>query len=342
MSAGAQIDYDALAAKHGATIDYDALAAKHGATAIDAGQQQQTQNRGFFGTLGDKFSGLADEFKKEWNAPAEPEPKTKEEMWRRNEKIRDEMADAPFAIGRQMKYQATRPVPADLNSPTYRTATTLSPLVPGLNPEAMEKASAKGDTGAVAAEAVVPTALAAAPLVGEGLVKGAGAVLPSAQRAGTAFQEVSKAIGTHPVQVTDELSKSLAQIRAASTTTNTAVPPVVRKLIDRLDPFQGGAPLTYDEARQFSSEIGSLSAADKMSLTPNTKRMISQLDHALTSTVQDTADLANKGEQLSGAMSEYHHAMQMRDLSDAVKARIIKTVLTGAGLYGLKKFWDAL
>lgn len=33
MSAGAQIDYDALAAKHGATIDYDALAAKHGATA---------------------------------------------------------------------------------------------------------------------------------------------------------------------------------------------------------------------------------------------------------------------------------------------------------------------
>ena len=42
----------------------------------------------------------------------------------------------------------------------YRTATTLSPLVLFLNPEASEKASETGDTGAVAAEAAVPAVAA--------------------------------------------------------------------------------------------------------------------------------------------------------------------------------------
>jgi len=83
--------------------------------------------------------------------------------------------------------QATRPIPAD--TPTqvlggqgpgsqaigrgiYRAATTLSPLVPGLNPQASEAQAAKGNTSGVGLEAAIPLGLAVA-----------GAALPGAAKA---------------------------------------------------------------------------------------------------------------------------------------------------------------
>lgn len=176
--------------------------------------------------------------------------------------------------------------------------------------------------------------------LGQGIGEGISA-LPNAARAGRAFQSLSESIGNHPVAVTDELSGNLNDLWNSVKTTNTNIPPVVRKLIDRLDPLQGGGALTYDEARAFSSEINQLSAADKMSMTSNTKRLVANLNHSLKDTVQNTADLADKGDVLSKAMSEYHHAMQLRNVSDMVKEDLWRAVLTGAGAYGLKRIWDA-
>lgn len=114
-----------------------------------------------FSALGDKAQGLWSQFQQEGNAP---QPQTKEEMWKRNEQFRDSAERVPVDIASQMKQQATRPVPSDLaGSKTYRAATTLSPLVPFLNPEASEKASDVGDTGAVAAENAIPAAAALIP-----------------------------------------------------------------------------------------------------------------------------------------------------------------------------------
>lgn len=337
MSAGAQIDYDALAAKHGATIDYDALAAKHGATAVDSGQQQ-TKNRGFFGTLGDKFSGLADEFRKEWNAPSEPEPKTKEEMWKRNEKFRDEIANAPVAIAQQMKYQATRPIPKDLNSPSYRAATTLSPLVPALNPEAMEKASAKGDTGAVAAEAAIPTALAVAPLAGEGLYKGAKAVLPSTERSGTALGQVRAAAGGVPIDMSGP-GKTALELYTQSQRGAT-LPKVVRDFVNRATK-PGAEPITYAEAKDFQSNVSSLSADEKMASKPNTLRLIGQLNSDLKASLEAAADTVGKGRQFADAMKEFHHAMQLKGFTENMIKAAIGAAITGAGVAGVKTLWKA-
>lgn len=252
--------------------------------------------------------------------------------------IKDALKQPPPSVGNVLKDPSTwlGPGGSILSSIFNAGKEMISGAQPGESEEDVAARRAHGIgsvTGQVAAVAMGE---------GEGRARAEiDAALPSAKRAGVSFESLKKTIGQHPVAVTDELSKSLNELRQSSTTTNTNIPPVVKKLMDRLDPFQGGAQLTYDEARQFSSEIGHLSAADKMSLTPNTKRLIGNLDHSLTDTVQGTADLAGQGDKLSKAMSEYHHAMQIRNVSEAIKQEFWKTVLTGAGIYAGKKIWDA-
>jgi hypothetical protein len=228
--------------------------------------------------------------------------------------------------------------------PSEGTGTASAPPLPGsgiseaagLVGERIQQA--KTDLPGALGKTATDAAAIALPLA---ISKGIEAI-PSAERAGAAFQDLSKSIGQHPVAVTDELSGDLNALRKSVTTTNTNLPPVVKKLIDRLDPFQGTGPLTYDEARAFSSEINHLSAADKMSMTENSKRLVRNLNGSLKDTVQDTADLAGKGDQLSKAMSEYHHAMQIRNVSDVVKQELWKAALSAAGIYGAKKIWDAV
>lgn len=170
--------------------------------------------------------------------------------------------------------------------------------------------------------------------------------IPSASHAGNLFQDLSKTIGSHPVNITDDLGKSLTDLRQASTTTNTGIPPVVRKLIDRVDPFQGGAPLTYDEARAFSVEINHLSASDNLSMTPNTKRLVNNLNQTLKASVQDTADVAGKGQQLSSAMKEYSRAMTVKGWGEDIKANAWKALLSGVGgavgYQGIKKAIESI
>ena len=74
-----------------------------------------------------------------------------------------------------------------LGNAIYRGAKTLAPAVPFLDPQAMEAASAKGDTGAVAAEATVPIAAALAPEATQQAGKGISAVAPSVPGAASRF-----------------------------------------------------------------------------------------------------------------------------------------------------------
>jgi alkaline phosphatase len=219
-------------------------------------------------------------------------------------------------------------------------STASAPEIPGAGAVDLAKSryeQAKTDLPGALGKTATDALAVAAPIA---IAKGIDAI-PSAERAGVNFQNLSETIGDHPVGISDDLSQSLNALRKASTTTNTSIPPVVRKLMDRVDSFHGMGPLTYDEARAFSSEINQLSAADKMSLTPNTKRLIGGLNASLKDAVQDTADMAGKGEQLSSAMKEYRNAMKMRNLSDVAKDELWKAILGGVGVYGAKKIWDA-
>lgn len=120
-------------------------------------EQDRSGGKGFVGTLGDK-AGAA------WDAIAAGptggnyDPTTKD-FW---------IGKGPQFNTPPMVQQALRPIPKDLPTGAiggrgvYRAASVLSPLVPGLSPEGMESASAKGDTGGVAAETAIPTGLLAA------------------------------------------------------------------------------------------------------------------------------------------------------------------------------------
>lgn len=115
-------------------------------------QRAPANQKGFWGTVGEKLSGLI---------PTDPTggyPLSDRRAW-----IRDVSVETPPIIK-----QATRPIPqmpgGQAGRAIYRGATTLSPLVPFLNPEGSERASETGDTGAVAAEAVMPAAAAAGPM----------------------------------------------------------------------------------------------------------------------------------------------------------------------------------
>lgn len=77
---------------------------------------------------------------------------------------------------------------------TYKVAETLSPLVPGLNPESMEKRADVGDTAGIVGEAAVPTAAAIAPSI----IKGGRKLLttPPAERAANLYERTVAPGGT--------------------------------------------------------------------------------------------------------------------------------------------------
>jgi len=145
-------------------------------------EQERNSGEGFWGTVGSKLSSAA---KSIYQDPTGGRPLSDPKAWFDPSGFKFDPASSPIVR------QATRPIPQDLPTDVlagrgtpgaqqvgraiYRTATTLSPLIPFLNPEASEQAAGRGDTGAVAAEAVVPAAAAVAPMA---VRKGLQAVAP--------------------------------------------------------------------------------------------------------------------------------------------------------------------
>ena len=128
-----------------------------------------------------------------------------------------------------------------------------SPTASEQNPYGTE-----GDPSGALTEGV---GLSLIPKVLKSAIRGSQAAIdaiPNAERAGQAFQEVSKVAGSHTVPVTDGLSNSLMKYQQLVDSGGSRSL-AVSKLLNRLtDPEKG--PLTYDEARLFQSNISRLSA----------------------------------------------------------------------------------
>ena len=166
----------------------------------------------------------------------------------------------------------------------------------------------------------------------------------STQGASQAFQELKGTIGTHSVAMTDRLANSLADIKDAVDTGST-LPSVINKFVTRIADTDEG-PLTYKEARQFYSNVSTLSASEKMATKGNDLRLLQEFKHALGETIGDTADNAGRLQQYQGAMSDFANAKQWQGRADIVKnvakKAVIRTIeggLATAGGYGV---WRAL
>jgi hypothetical protein len=179
-------------------------------------------------------------------------------------------------------------------------------------------------------------------IAASGIPKAAGAVseaIPSASRAGAALSEVKSAAASVPIDMS-KVGNTAMDIYTQSQR-GAQLPQAVGKLIRRVT-APDSAPLTYEEAKDFQSNISRLSANEQMRLNPNTKRLVGQLNQDLKGSLQDAADTVGKGQQFQQAMKEYHHAMQLKGFSEAAIDAAWKAALTGVGLYGAKKVIEAV
>jgi hypothetical protein len=174
----------------------------------------------------------------------------------------------------------------------------------------------------------------AAPVV----AKTVSGIIPSAADAGAALEDVKSAAGSIPID-TSKVGNTALDIYTQSQR-GANLPSSVGKLVRRLA-SPDSPPMTYEEAKDFQSNISRLSADENMKMNPNTRRLVGQLNQDLKGSLQDAADTVGKGQKFADAMKEYHNAMRLKGFSDAAIDAAWKSALTATGLYGVKKVIEA-
>jgi hypothetical protein len=218
-------------------------------------------------------------------------------------------------------------------SAAYRAVVPFAQSV-GVNVPGMEQSAREGDVGGVIGHAAVPlVALGAGEALGHGIGLAKDA-LPSARRAGQAFQDIKAAAGNVPID-TAKVGNSALDLYTQSQRGAT-LPPAVNKLVRRLS-APDSPPMTYAEAKDFQSNISNLSANEKMNLKPNQVRLVGQLNADLKASLADAADTVGKGQQFKQAMVEYHNAMKLKGYSDEAINAAWKAAIGAAGVYGAAK-----
>jgi hypothetical protein len=222
--------------------------------------------------------------------------------------------------------------------------TPISSRLKALNPIARDEGSLPMNIGATAAN-FLPLAIdpAGGGIAESPIARSVGAVtglakdaLPSAARAGAALQEVKSVAGSVPID-TAKAGNSALELYTQSQRGAT-LPPAVNKLVRRMVQ-PDSPPLTYEEAKDFQSNISNLSANEKMNLKPNQVRLLGQLNSDLKSSLADAADTVGKGQQFTDAMREYHQAMKLKGYSDAAIDAAWKAAIGASGAYTAAKIF---
>lgn len=165
-------------------------------------------------------------------------------------------------------------------------------------------------------------------------VSAAADALPSAARAGRKFQSVMKAAGKEEVRVSETANAALRIQQLAER--GGSMPKVVRNFLGRVtDPSKGA--LTYEEARDFASNISRLSADEFGRLTPVVHREVGTMRMELNKAIGQAAAKAGKMKEYESAMREYAKAAKLRNAIDAFKAGAKRALpyAIGGGAAGL-------
>lgn len=165
--------------------------------------------------------------------------------------------------------------------------------------------------------------------------------IPSAARAGQRFQSVMAAAHSIPIDVNGPGQTALRIQQLAER--GGSMPLSVRKFLNRVtDPKLG--PMTYEEARDFASNISRLSANEYGRLTPVVAREVATLRETLNKSVADAAKKAGKLDEYTSAMREYAKAAKLRDVLNEIgqgaKRAFPYAGAAGAGAYLMQKAKD--
>lgn len=162
--------------------------------------------------------------------------------------------------------------------------------------------------------------------------------VPSTARAGRAFQDVMGAAKSILIDVSEPGKVALRINELAER--GGSMPMAARKFLKRVT-NPNLADMTYEEARDFASNISRLSADEYGRLTPVVSREVANLRVALNKSIAEAAQKAGKLSEYESAMKEYARAARLRDgLADVwkgVKRGIPYATGTGAGYYAAQK-----
>jgi hypothetical protein len=151
--------------------------------------------------------------------------------------------------------------------------------------------------------------------------------------AGSAFNAASDAAGANAVDAEGAGQAALGAKDLQDV--GRTMPRVMQKFLQRVT-APDTDPLTYDEARQFYSAAGELSANEKAAITPAMRRQLNQFKGQLGDAIQQTAENAGVGTQYGQAMSDYAKAKRLSDtwetVWDATKKNLVPGMIKGIGI----------
>lgn len=158
--------------------------------------------------------------------------------------------------------------------------------------------------------------------------------VPTVGKAGAKFQSVMSAAKNVPIDVNAPGKVALRISELAER--GGSMPKAARDFLKRVtDPKKGD--MTYQEARDFASNISRISADEFNRLTPVIKREMGELRVALNESVAKAAEKAGKGAEYKSAMREYAQAMKIRDVINSavegVKKAAPYATVGGASAY---------
>jgi hypothetical protein len=171
----------------------------------------------------------------------------------------------------------------------------------------------------------------------QGLIEGAGRVLPAflsqfipapfKASGGAALNEASQIAGKNAVAVegAGQAALSAQEMQQAGRT----MPRVMQRFLQRVT-APNAAPLTYDEARQFESAAGDLSANENAALASGMRRQLNQFRGQLRQAIQQTADDAGVGQQYSQGITDYATAKRLEERWQTVWSFAKKAAITSA------------
>lgn len=214
--------------------------------------------------------------------------------------------------------------------PVYRTVAPIAEAV-GTNVPGMEQSAREGDPGGVLGHAAAGATVASAPLTLEGLLRGGAAVadrIPSFERAGAAFKDVSAAAGKVPVDLNEPAATAfrLMELRDSG---NYMPRSVAKFLQEATDPSKPA--MTYDRVRDFASTASRLSVDEYNRMTPNVQRLVGQFARQLNDAAGDAAGSVGKQQAFEAAMQEWRSAAKLAGMKQGARSLGAK-MATGAAM----------
>lgn len=167
--------------------------------------------------------------------------------------------------------------------------------------------------------------------------------IPSKVRAASNFEDVMVAAKDVPVDVSDPGNTALRAMELGERggSTPRAVTQYVRRVTD---PAKG--PLTYEESRDWASNISRLSANDYNRMTPTVARQVAKMSADLNASNAQAALKVGKLAEYRAAMDEYRRASQLGDaIQDVVhgaKRQLPVAGAAGAGAWVTAKMLGLL